>query len=58
MQTHIHKVVVAPAGATGATAQFGGWGSALKFEAIPREVLEHVEHPPAGLEELQALGED
>jgi 2-methylcitrate dehydratase PrpD len=42
MQTHIHKVVLAPVGATGATAQFGAWVSALKFEAIPREVIEHA----------------
>jgi aconitate decarboxylase len=42
MQQPIHKVMLTPAGEIGATAQFGAWASALKFEAIPREVVDYA----------------
>ena len=42
MQQRIHQVVLTPAGETGATAQFGAWASALKFDAIPREVVDYA----------------
>jgi len=42
MQQRIHQVVLRPEGETGATAQFGAWVSALRFEAIPREVVDYA----------------
>lgn len=36
----IHQVKLRPAGEVGATAQFGAWVAALKYDAIPDEVLE------------------
>ena len=42
MSQRIHQVVLSPAGETGATAQFGAWVSALKFDTIPREVVDYA----------------
>ena len=42
MQQPGHQVVLTPADESGATAQFGAWVSALHYDAIPREVVEHA----------------
>ena len=40
MSQPLHQVKLRPAGEIGATAQFGAWVAALKYDATPREVVD------------------